>query len=351
MDEQKPAFHVREIPVYGDLILSPMDGFSDQPFRKICRDFGSAMSYTEFTSCDAILHNARMALKQLEFDRAELPQLSFQIFDADEDRIVAAAQKAERLGPGIIDLNMGCSVSGVSGRGAGAGLLKDPAKIGRIFYRMSRLLKVPVTGKIRLGWDAQTRNYREVARVLEDNGAQLIAVHGRTREQAYKGNADWDAIAEVKQTVKVPVIGNGDVKTVADIARIKAHTGCDGVMIGRAAIGNPWIFARKDREQVTIDDTVRLLHRHLEASMAFYGEKGLILFRKHAVKYIHAVPHAAEFRERLMTRLTVEEFHDELAEFEMAARLALAAGIPIQPEQTTEGVEDCADSRCELATI
>ncbi|MBP8242817.1 MAG: tRNA-dihydrouridine synthase family protein, partial [Thermoflexales bacterium] len=151
MDEQKPAFHVREIPVYGDLILSPMDGFSDQPFRKICRDFGSAMSYTEFTSCDAILHNARMALKQLEFDRAELPQLSFQIFDADEDRIVAAAQKAERLGPGIIDLNMGCSVSGVSGRGAGAGLLKDPAKIGRIFYRMSRLLSVPVTGKIRLG--------------------------------------------------------------------------------------------------------------------------------------------------------------------------------------------------------
>lgn len=318
--ERAPVFSVRDIPVYGDLILSPMDGFSDKPFRTICRAFGSAMSYTEFTSCDAILHNARLAREQLEFDPAELPQMTFQVFDSDEDRIVRAAEKIEALGPGIIDLNMGCSVSGVSGRGAGAGLLRDPAKIGRIFNRLSKTLKIPVTGKIRLGWDDTSRNYLTVARILEDNGAALIAVHARTKQQAYKGVADWSAIAEVKRAVKVPVIGNGDVRVVADIARIKAQTGCDGVMIGRAAIGNPWIFSRRDREEVGLDETVVLLRKHLAASVAFYGDKGLILFRKHAVKYIHAVPHAAEFRERLMTRDTVEAFHEALDEFAEAGK-------------------------------
>ena len=312
----QPVFHVRDIPVYGDLILSPMDGFSDLPFRLICREYGSAMSYTEFTACEALLRDAAPALRQLDYDPSEKPQLSFQIFDADEDRIVACAQKIEALGPGIIDLNMGCSVSGVSGRGAGAGLLRDPAKIGRIFNRMSRSLTVPVTGKIRLGWDAVTRNYCEVAKILEDNGAALIAVHGRTREQAYKGEADWDAIAEVKRTVNVPVIGNGDVKTVEDIARIKARTGCDGVMIGRAAIGNPWIFQHKDRHEVTIDEVIILLKRHLRAMLDYYGERGLILFRKHAVKYMFGLPHVAALREKLVTCESVAAFHDAVGDFQ-----------------------------------
>jgi nifR3 family TIM-barrel protein len=346
----QPSFYVRDIPIYGDLILSPMDGFSDLPFRLICREYGSAMSYTEFTACEALLRDVPQALKQLAYDPREKPQLSFQIFDADEDRIVAAAKKIEALGPGIVDVNMGCSVSGVSGRGAGAGLLRDPQKIGRIFNRMSTSLKVPVTGKIRLGWDSSTRNYREVAKILEDNGASLVAVHGRTKEMAYKGVADWDAIAEVKQTVKIPVIGNGDVKTVADIARIKAHTGCDAVMIGRAAIGNPWIFQRKDREDVTIDEVIALLKRHLSAMLVHYGERGLILFRKHAVKYMFGMPNVAALREKLVTCESVSEFHDHVEDFQFQVRSGLLPTSPHpSPLPTSERVEE--DWSCDRATV
>lgn len=351
----QPVFHVREIPVYGDLILSPMDGFSDLPYRLICREYGSAMSYTEFTACEALLRNVPAALRQLSYHPSEKPQMSFQIFDANEDHIVAAAQKIETLGPGIIDLNMGCSVSGVSGRGAGAGLLRDPQKIGRIFNRMSKSLTVPVTGKIRLGWDAQTRNYIEVAKILQDNGASLVAVHGRTKEMAYKGEADWRAIAEVKNAVTIPVIGNGDVKTVADIARIKAQTGCDGVMIGRAAIGNPWIFQRKDRHDVTVDDVIALLKRHLAAMLDFYGERGLILFRKHAVKYMFGMPHVAALRGQLVTCESVSAFHDIVGEFQRQLALGVVphpnahGDVPPLPEgQEAETDEDWS---CDRATV
>lgn len=333
----QPVFHVREIPVYGDLILSPMDGFSDLPYRLICREYGSAMSYTEFTACEALIRNVPAALRQLSYDPSEKPQMSFQIFDADEDRIVSAAQKIESLGPGIIDLNMGCSVSGVSGRGAGAGLLRDPQKIGRIFNRLSKTLRVPVTGKIRLGWDAQSRNYIEVAKILEDNGASLVAVHGRTKEMAYKGEADWRAIAEVKNAVKIPVIGNGDVKTVADIARIKSQTGCDGVMIGRAAIGNPWIFQRKDRDAVTADDVIALLVRHLHAMLDFYGERGLILFRKHAVKYMFGMPHVAALRSALVTCESASAFHDIVGEFQRRMAMGELPHYNPLPDPLPEG--------------
>lgn len=343
----QPAFHVRDIPIYGDLILSPMDGFSDLPYRLICREFGSAMSYTEFTACEAIIRDVPAALRQLSYDPCENPQLAFQIFDADEDRIVECAQKIEVLGPGIIDLNMGCSVSGVSGRGAGAGLLRDPQKIGRIFHRLSKTLHVPVTGKIRLGWDAHTRNYIEVAKMLEDNGAALVAVHGRTREQAYKGEADWRAIAEVKRAVKIPVIGNGDVKSVADIARIKSQTGCDGVMIGRAAIGSPWIFQRKDRHEVTVDDVIALLNRHLSAMLDFYGERGLILFRKHAVKYMFGMPHVAALRGQLVTCESVSAFHEIVGEFQR--QLALGALPPPTPLSEAESAE--GDWTCDRAAV
>jgi nifR3 family TIM-barrel protein len=301
-----------------------MDGFSDMPFRVITREYGGAMSYTEFAACEGILREAKPVLRQLDFDPIEKPQMSFQIFDASEDRIVEAAKYIEDLHlrddprGGIVDLNMGCSVSGVSGRGAGAGLLRDPAKIGRIFNRLSKTLKIPVTGKIRLGWDATTRNYREVAKVLEDNGASLVAVHGRTKEQAYRGVADWSAIAEVKQTVKIPVIGNGDVKCVADIERIKRQTGCDAVMIGRAAIGNPWIFARKDRHEVSLPDVIALLRRHLNVMLSYYGPRGLILFRKHAVRYITGVHGAASLRHALVTAETPEHFLELVANAEQA---------------------------------
>ena len=305
---QKPTFMVGNIPVYGDLILSPMAGFSDKPYRLICREYGSAMSYTEFVSVEGILHGNERAWQMLAFDPSENP-MAFQIFGSDEVKIEEVARKIEQLGPDIIDINMGCSVAKVSGKGAGAGLLQDPAKIGRIFARLSRTLSIPVTGKIRLGWDDNSLNYLEVAKVLEDNGAALIAVHGRTKAQAYKGVANWDAIAEIKQAVTVPVIGNGDVTCAADIERIKKRTGCDGVMIGRAAIGNPWIFQRKDIHQITLTEKARLIYRHLDLMLDFYGEeRGLILFRKHVVKYVRGLAHSAKVKAKLVTCTRPEEF-------------------------------------------
>jgi nifR3 family TIM-barrel protein len=197
----------------------------------------------------------------------------------------------------------------VSGRGAGAGLLRTPQKIAHIFRTLSQALAVPVSGKIRLGWDDDSRNYLLVARIIEENGGSLIAVHARTRVQGYAGLADWDAIAEIKQAVSIPVIGNGDVHTVADIERLQTHTGCDAVMIGRAAIGNPWIFSRLDRQEVPLDQVRAILLKHLERMSFFYGsELGLVLFRKHASRYLSPLPLTKEQRQRLLTAESRVEF-------------------------------------------
>jgi tRNA-dihydrouridine synthase B len=302
-----PTFYVRDVPVYGDLILAPMAGFSDVPYRSICREFGSAMSYTEFASVEGVVWRSSRTRRILNYLPSERP-VTFQIFGADEDALVTSAQKIEEWGPDIIDVNLGCSTPKVSGRGAGAGLLRDPAKIGRLFSRLSRVLRVPVTAKIRLGWGDSSRNYLEVARILEDNGASLIAVHGRTRAQSYSEPADWDAIAEVKQAARVPVLGNGDVACVADIERIKQHTGCDGVMIGHGAMGHPWIFQRRDREDVPFADKTAMMRRHLLAMVDYYGEeKGVVLFRKHAVRYLRGTPNITQLRIALLTRNSLIE--------------------------------------------
>ena len=306
-----PSFYIRNIPVHGDLILSPMDGFSDLPFRLLCRELGSAMSYTEFINCLDILGPRRLPPKvaqKLAFLPAERP-VAFQIFDSDPDRLLEAALRLQELGPDIIDINMGCSVSAVSGRGAGAGLLRSPLTVARIFKKLSRALEVPVTGKIRLGWDEAGRNYLLVARIIEESGGALVAVHGRTKAQRYQGQADWDAIAQVKQALSIPVLGNGDVYSVAGIDRIKDHTGCDGVMIGRGAIGNPWIFSRLERSQVSPDQVRQVLLRHLERMLSFYGsQQGLLKFRKHASRYLNPLLLPQELREQALTAEKPEEF-------------------------------------------
>jgi len=300
---QTPCFFVRNVPVHGDLILAPMDGYSDLPFRTLCAEFGSAMSYTEFVSVDGLSRRGELdeiTRRKLQFDPREHPRV-IQIYGHDEEHLVASARRLQERGIDIIDVNLGCYVRKIAERGAGAGMMRDPGKIARLFARLARELVVPVTAKIRLGWDERTRNYLEVARTLEENGASLIAVHARTKAQGYAGVADWNAIAEIKQAVKITVLGNGDVKTVADIARIKAQTGCDGVMIGRAAVGNPWIFARQDRDQIAPADKVALLRRHLTRHLEFYGTPtGLILFRKHAYRYVQGGHGAAALRHALM---------------------------------------------------
>ncbi len=334
-----PVFFIRNIPVYGDLILSPMAGFSDQPFRAICHELGSALSYTEFVSAEAMSYNNPRTWRFFDYAEAERP-VAFQFFDHDVERLVTQCRRAvDRFHPDIVDINMGCSVNKVSQKGAGAGLLRSPDKIAQIFKRLSAQLPVPVTGKIRLGWDDQSRNYLEVAHILEDNGASAIAVHGRTKLQGYKGEADWQPIGEIKARVKIPVIGNGDVRTVADIERLKAQTGCEAVMIGRAAIGNPWIFQRKDRAQVTFAERAALVHTHLAAMLDYYGpDKGLILFRKHVVRYITGLPAVGEVRVPLLTCTTAQEFIDLFSAWEQRH----AGQLHTKSAEIFEPFEECA---------
>jgi tRNA-dihydrouridine synthase B len=304
----KAVFSIGNIPVYGDLILSPMDGYSDLPFRAMCRELGSAVSYTEFINALDILQGHPFIHQKLAFLPSEQPVI-FQIFDNEPKRLLEVALRLQEYGPAAIDINLGCSSKNVSGRGAGAGLLRTPLKIARIFRLLSRALDIPVTGKIRLGWDESCKNYLLVARIIEENGGALIAVHGRTRQQGYKGQADWDAIAEIRQAVSVPVIANGDVRTVTDIERIQAHTQCQAVMIGRGAVGNPWIFSRLDREQVPVEKVRRVLHRHLELSLNFYGaERGLVVFRKHARRYLAPYGLSRDIHDQLMTTTASTDF-------------------------------------------
>ncbi len=298
-----------------------MDGYSDQPFRSLCRGLGSAMSYTEFVKAEDVLERIAHVDEKLAFTEAERP-VTFQIYGDDPGKILDAALRIQERGPDVIDVNMGCPAKTISARGAGVGLMRTPEKIAEIFRLLTTHLEVPVTGKMRLGWDESTRNYLQVAKIVEDNGAQLLAVHGRTRAQGYGGQADWDAIAEVVDALKIPVIGNGDVTTVADIDRMKARTGCAGVMIGRGAMYNPWIFSRLERDQVPPDVVRTTMLRHLELNLAFYGpERGLVLFRKYASRYLSPYAMTREVRQRLMTRETAEEFVALLEEVVVGAKL------------------------------
>jgi nifR3 family TIM-barrel protein len=303
----QPTFWVRDIPVYGDTILAPMDGFSDWPFRSLCRALGSAMSYTEFVRAQHIVEAYSHMAARLTYEEAERPMV-FQIYGDDADELLAAALRVQDRNPNIIDINMGCPARKVVHQGAGVGLMRSPLKVAHIFRKLTKALTIPVTGKIRIGWE-DCRSYKLIARIVEENGGALIAVHGRTKEQAYSGSADWDIIAEIKAAVKIPVIGNGDVKLVTDIERLKSYTGCEAVMVGRAAIGNPWIFSHLDREQVTTEMVHKMVRQHLERHLEFYGvRKGMMLFRKHAIQYLKLQHLSRALRTAIITREDPQEF-------------------------------------------
>ncbi len=313
-----PAFHVGNVPVFGRAILAPMDGYSDWPFRSLCRSLGSAMSYTEFVSVERILRRPAHARSKLYFEPEERPVV-FQIYGDDPDEILRAAVAVQELGPDVIDLNMGCPAKSVATRGAGVGLMRTPLKVARLLRRLHSSLRVPVTVKIRLGWE-DARTYRLIARVVEENGGALVAIHARTKEQRYGGCADWDAIAEVKASVRIPVIGNGDVKTVADIGRMREYTHCDAVMIGRAAIANPWIFSGLDRVEVADAAVHDLVAKHLERNIRFYGpDDGPRLFRKHAVLYLLLRRFSREDRTQILRRRPSAEFLDLLSRISATA--------------------------------
>jgi len=304
----QPSFYVGNIPVYGDSILAPMDGYSDQPFRGLARMLGSAMSYTEFVSAMDVVNPNRQVDKRLAYEELERPVV-FQLYDDAPDRLLQAAEILMTYQPDILDINMGCSSKAIAGRGAGAGLLRTPDKVGEIIRTLSSEFEIPITAKIRLGWDDDSLNYLEIAKIVEDSGGQLIAVHGRTKAQAYGGKANWQAIAEIKHLVSIPVLGNGDIRTIADKKRIMAQTGCDAVMIGRAAIGNPWIFTGKDRQHVSLEEVRNTILLHLQRMQDFYGaERGLVLFRKHVTRYISLSPLKKTDRKKLLTCGTAQAF-------------------------------------------
>jgi len=304
---QSPTFYVDKIPVYGDALLAPMMGFSDLPYRSLCRELGSSISYTEFARAEGLIHNMRRVSEKLEYVEEERP-IAFQIYSHDVDYMVDAALKIQPLRPDFIDINMGCPTKAIANSGAGVGLMRTPIKVARLFKRLKKELDVPITAKIRMGWE-DCKNYKLISRIVEEAGASLIAIHGRTREGGRESKVNWDVIGEVKQTVNIPVIGNGDVKTVADIGKMKEYTKCDGVMIGRAAIGNPWIFSGKDRDEVTFEEVREMMVKHLDRNLDFYGDElGINLFRKHVVQYIAPLPTTRRYRRELLTRETKEEF-------------------------------------------
>lgn len=314
----EPTFWVRDVPVYGDAILAPMARYSDVPFRSLCRAYGSAMNYTEFVPAGALLHEENPMWRRLDVRPGGERPLVFQIFGFDAPELLAAAQKIEPWGPDIIDVNMGCSAPQISEQGAGVGMMRQPKLVAETFRLLTKHLSVPVTGKIRLGWDAASRNYLEIARIMEENGAALVAVHGRTKEQGYTGEADWDAIARLKQAVSIPVIGNGDVKTAVDIDRLRAYTSCDAVMVGRAAVGNPWIFARRERADLTFAEIMATLRLHLDEMLAYYGNpQGLIGFRRRLKRYLRGLA-VKPYLFSLMEMDDLAQFEDLLAALETA---------------------------------
>jgi tRNA-dihydrouridine synthase B len=316
-----PLFHIANVPVYGEAILAPMDGYSDWPFRSLCRQLGSAMSYTEFIKSEFLVRAFARMEPRMRFDEAERP-VAIQIYGEDIDEVVKAALRVQEKKPDLIDINLGCPAKSVVHYGAGVGMMRTPLKVARLFRRLCAVLEVPVTAKIRLGWE-DFRSYRLIARIVEENGAAAVAIHARTKEQGYGGEADWDAIAEVAQALKIPVIGNGDVKTPADIGRMIAHTGCQAVMIGRAAVGNPWIFARQERDSVPTETVRRMVHEHLRRNLEFYGEhKGWIIFRKHAMQYLKLQQTPRHIRIRLILAEDAATFLGLLDE-------VWAAGAPV----------------------
>ena len=283
------SMKIGEVAIQGDVILAPMDGISDHPFRSIAKEYGSAISYAEFINAREVLSNIKLIQKKVIYDETERP-VAFQVYDDDPVNILDASLRLMQYKPDILDVNLGCSVKAVANRGAGAGLLKQPVAIRRTFELLTKNLNIPITAKIRLGWDDDSLNYLEIAKIIEGSGGKAIAVHGRTRMQNYTHPARWDAIREVKQAVKIPVIGNGDIKTVADIDRMIAETGCDAVMIGRSAVGDPWILKRQEKSTVSRAELVEVTLKHLGKSVEFYGElNGVRKFRKFLKRYLEGL--------------------------------------------------------------
>jgi tRNA-dihydrouridine synthase B len=305
------------------VILAPMAGVTDLPFRLLAKEMGCSLVYSEMVSDKGLIHENCHTLDMLRIDDRERP-VAIQIFGSEPDNMAAAARKVEKAGADIIDINMGCPTAKIVKNGEGSALMRQPDLAYRIMASVAKAVKVPVTVKIRKGWDDTSVNAVEMAKLAERAGIAAIAVHGRTREQFYAGQADWNIIREVKNSVGIPVIGNGDIRSPLDAGRMLTETGCDGIMIGRGAQGNPWIFRQVMHFLTTgailpaaePEERFCLLLRHLDMLVDCKGEHIAIReMRRHAAWYTKGLRNAAEIRLRFNQAERREDFIDILAEF------------------------------------
>lgn len=306
------------------LLLAPMEDVSDPPFRAVCKDHGADLLYTEFISSEGLIRDAIKSRKKLDIFDYERP-VGIQIFGGDEVSLSMAAKIVEVTQPDLLDINFGCPVKKVALKGAGAGVLKDIDLMVRLTSAVIRSTSLPVTVKTRLGWDDHTKNIEEVAERLQDAGISALAIHGRTRSQMYKGNADWELIGKVKNNprITIPVFGNGDIDSPEKAKEYKERYGVDGIMIGRAAIGYPWIFNEikhflKKGEHLpspTIEDRVEVCKKHLQKSVEWKGPVvGIFEMRRHYANYLKGMPNIKEYRYKLVTLKTEVEICEVLEE-------------------------------------
>jgi nifR3 family TIM-barrel protein len=316
-----PQIGTIQLPEF-PLLLAPMEDVSDPPFRAVCKDNGADLMYSEFISSEGLIRDAMKSRAKLDFSEEERP-FGIQIFGGDEDAMAMSARICETVNPDLVDINFGCPVKKVVNKGAGAGVLKDIDLMVRLTEAVIKGTTLPVTIKTRLGWDDNTRNIEEVAERMQDIGVKAIAIHGRTRCQLYKGEADWTLIGKVKNNprIHIPIFGNGDIDSPQKALEYKNRYGIDGIMIGRAAIGYPWIFREIKHFMATgeilpsptLDERIAVCKKHLHKSVEWKGPiVGINEMRRHYTNYLKGLPGIKEFRYKLVTLTSPEAVFEVL---------------------------------------
>lgn len=318
-----PSIGPLQLPDF-PLLLAPMEDVSDPPFRAVCKDNGADLMYTEFISSEGLIRDAIKSRKKLDIFDYEKP-VGIQIFGGDEDSLSLAAKIVDVTNPDLLDINFGCPVKKVACKGAGAGVLKDLPLMVRLTAAVVKSTRLPVTVKTRLGWDEETKNIEEVAERLQDVGIKALAIHGRTRTQMYKGSADWTLIGKIKNNprIHIPIFGNGDIDSPEKAVEYRNRYGVDGIMIGRAAIGYPWIFSEIKHFVETglllpspsIEQRVEVCRKHLRRSYEWKGPVvGILEMRRHYANYLKGLPNIKEYRAKLVTYKELEMIEEVLDE-------------------------------------